>query len=118
MFTPSPPLPFISLTPRPIDPNEAAQGEVETRLLTHSAPHPESFEPIIARPAMVLAKEDSIFTPAVLSLFPSIRVDELAAALIEGVVGGWEGTGERGVGKEGRGWVVENEALRKRGRRG
>lgn len=56
---------------------------------------------------MVLAKEDWIFTPAVLSLFPSLRVDELAAALIEAVVGGWEG--------EGRGVVVENEALRKRG---
>jgi hypothetical protein len=91
--------------------DEAAQGEVETRLLTHSAPQPESFEPIIARPALVLAKEGSIFTPAVLSLFPSIKVDELAAALIEAVVGGWEGEGA-----EGRGWIIENEAWRTRAR--
>lgn len=60
---------------------------------------------------MVLAKEGSIFTPLVLSTFPSIKVDELAAALIEAAVAGWKGEGA-----EGRGWIIENEMLRRRGR--
>ena len=51
---------------------------------------------------MVLSKEPSLFTP-IMALAPSLKVDELAAAMIEAAVNGSEAP------------IVENEELKTRG---
>lgn len=95
----SPSTPFRPLTPLPHH-----QGQVETRLLDLSKKYRQSFDPIIVRPAMVLSKESGILR-SIMALAPSVKVDELAAAMVEAAVSGSATQ------------TVENERLRLRGRK-
>lgn len=91
------------LTPSPYH-----QGETENRLLALSSsqiepqsPQPSNFGAFIARPGYVLAKQPGIVNSVLgLSKSYTIRVDDLAAAMVEIAL---EGKGER---------IVENEGLR------
>jgi hypothetical protein len=57
----------------------------------------KSFETYIARPAGVMAKDSGAVISAIMSLVPSIKVDKLAATLLDTAVnGGQKQTMENG----------------------
>ena len=97
-----------------LTPSSYHQGEVENRLLALSGsqqetqspsqtPNPSNFSTFVVRPGYVLAKQPGVLNSVMgLSKAWTIRVDDLAAAMVEIAL---EGEGEQ---------IVENEGLRAR----
>ena len=88
-----------------------SQGELETHLLSVSSQSDE-WDTFIARPAFVLTKTNPL--PAFLvNRTPTVRLEHLAAAMVDTVVRGKEGA--EGLDAEGGGWLLENDNLKRLG---
>lgn len=80
-------LPVVSLT-GPFQPKK--QGDAESQILTFAETSHGKVEASVARPGLILGPEDQ--ERRVTSTFPSMEVDELAAALLDQVTKGFEKT--------------------------
>ena len=69
--------------------NEDSKGQVENELLAHAKERQDAFETCIMRPGMVLSKETNVRS-LVFGLGPSVRVDVLAAVMLDVALKGSE----------------------------
>lgn len=76
---------------------------MENELLAHAREHQDTFETCIVRPGMVLTRESSLRN-WVVGLGPSVRVDVLAAVMLDVAL--------RGSEKQ----ILENSAINELGR--
>ncbi|MCJ1242994.1 hypothetical protein MMC30_000190 [Trapelia coarctata] len=65
------------------------RGQVENDLLAYAQEHQDTFETCIMRPGMVLSKETNIRS-LIVGLGPSVRMDVLAAAMLDIALNGSE----------------------------
>jgi len=79
------------------------RGQIENELLELQNQHSDGFATFVVRPGMVLSKERTVMN-AVASMGPSIKVDELAAAILNIAL-----TGDGAQ-------IVENDVLGREGR--
>ncbi|MCJ1462818.1 hypothetical protein MMC07_001421 [Pseudocyphellaria aurata] len=63
------------------------RGQVENELIAYAQKHQDTFETCIMRPSFVLAKKTNL-KELIKSLVPSVRVDVLAAAMIDVALNG------------------------------
>ncbi|MCJ1307240.1 hypothetical protein MMC25_000886 [Agyrium rufum] len=65
------------------------RGEIENELVALQKAHPETLETTVARPGMVLAKNTYLMGPLI-STMHAVKVDELAALLVDCAMNGRE----------------------------